>query len=39
MMAVWRRKKAAGIALITLFLISTLIVYGRVVAELRHLHQ
>jgi len=38
-MAVWRRKKTAGIVLITLFLVSTLIVYGRVVAELRHFHQ
>lgn len=38
-MAVRRRKKTAGIVLITLFLVSTLIVYGRVVAELRHFHQ
>jgi hypothetical protein len=37
--AVWRRKTTAGTVLITLFFISTLIVYGRVVAELRHLHQ
>lgn len=36
--AVWRRKNTAGTVLLTLFFISTLIVYGRVVAELRHLH-
>jgi len=35
--AVRYRKKSAGFAFLALFLISTLIVYGRIVDQLRHL--
>ena len=36
--AVWYKSKAAGIAFLALFLISTLIVYARVVDQMRSVH-